>query len=122
MVASSRKRLKGWASQHSFNSCRCVRSPLPAAPASVCDHGLRSSRRLAGFRLARRHFGGAPAQSPQFMRAAAPIERDDVVVDQRPAFFKLIGIFLSVVADIIAQRTDRKLADQALLLSRQPLR
>ena len=80
------------------------------ALASERDHCLRVG-----------DIGAAGAESSDFARAAAALERNDVVVGERAAFLEVGGDFRGFVLDLVVQGSDRELADAALLFRRQPI-
>src|ERR1700735_86843 len=85
---------------------------------SLCTAALASE---SDDRLRSRHIGSAPAESSDFARATAPLERTDIVVGECAALLEVAGNFLRFVHDLVVQRTHRKLADAALLVRRQPI-
>src|SRR5579862_7787502 len=71
--------------------------------------------------LRRRYIGSTSAKSSDFARASAPLERSDIVAGDRATFLELARNFLRFVHDFVVQRSDRKLADAALLVRSQPI-
>src|SRR5579863_4201663 len=88
-----------------------ARGSRAAALAAQIDHGLCG-----------RYVACALAQAAQFAKAAAALERDDVVVRERAALVEVVGNLLGFVFELFGRRADRESADAAVLIGGEAIR